>query len=469
MATKVTGPITGGAHGWAFSTPLADLDAVGYVAEEFFLEGTATAYEAEPGVELGVDGKWAVHPGRTAAYRSRMLVVRPREGSAFNGIVHVNWQNVTAGFEIGTADSDQLLDGCAWIGVTAQRVGVEGIAGTEQLALRGWDPERYGTLEHPGDDFSFDIFTQAARAVGPATLGGMTARRLVASGGSQSAMRLRTYANAVQPLERAFDAFFLFVDFGKGSLPDTSSIDPAAIPMGILPTVDVQIRDDLGVPALVFNSETEATAVYPVRQADTDTLRLWEVAGTCHTGGISSQLAMAPLFARDGIALTLGGAAGEAFVPERPNVLSFTPSHRAAVHHFHQWIDGGPPPPQQDRIEFDPSGTSEAPVLLASPGTPPIRRDRYGNALGGIRLPDFAVPTGQHTGIGEGEALAALVGYSRPFSPEELAELYPNREAYLSRWHAALDHAVEAGFVLADDAPAMKAVADETAATVFPH
>jgi hypothetical protein len=78
------------------------------------------------------------------------------------------------------------------------------------------------------------------------------------------------------------------------------------------------------------------------------------------------------------------------------------------------------------------------------------------------------VPTGQHTGIGEGEALAALVGYSRPFTPEELAALYPNREAYLSRWHAALDHAVEAGFVLAEDAPAMKAVADETAATIFP-
>ena len=468
MATNVTGPITGGARGWPFSLPLADLDAVGYVAEEFFLDGTANGYEAEPGVEFGTDGKWSVRPARTAPYRSRMLVVRPRDAGAFNGIVHVNWQNVTAGFEIGTGDSDQMLDGHAWVGVSAQRVGVEGIPGTEQFALRGWDPERYGTLEHPGDDFSFDIYTQAARAIGPATLGGMTPRLRVASGGSQSAMRLRAYANAVQPLERAFDAFFLFVDFGKGSLPDTSSIDPATIPMGILPTVDVQIRDDLGVPALVFNSETEATALYPVRQPDTDTLRLWEVAGTCHTGGVTSQLAMAPLFARDGIAFSLDGSAGGVPVPEHPNVLSYTPAHRAAFHHFNTWIDGGAPPPEQDRIEFDPSATTDAPVLLSAPGTPAIRRDRFGNALGGIRLPDFAVPTGQHTGIGEGEALAALVGYSRPFTPEEFAALYPNREAYLTRWHAALDQAVEAGFVLAEDAPAMKAVADETAATIFP-
>jgi hypothetical protein len=468
MTTNVTGPITGGAHGWPFSLPLTDLDAVGYVAEEFFLDGSATGYEAEPGTEFGPSGQWHVRAARTAPYRTRMLVVRPRDTDAFNGIVHLNWQNVTAGFEIGTADSDLLLDGFAWVGVSAQRVGVVGLPGMEQLALAGWDPERYGTLEHPGDDFSFDIYTQAARAIGPETLGGLVPRLRVASGGSQSAMRLRAYANAVQPLERAFDAFFLFVDFGKGSLPDTSSVDPAAIPMGILPTVDVQIREDLGVPTLVFNTETEATALYPVRQPDTETLRLWEVAGTCHTGGIASQLAMAPLFERDGIAFALDGSARGMPVPEHPNVLSFTPAHRAAFSHFNTWIDGGAPPPEQERIEFDRTASTDAPVLLAAPGTPAIRRDRYGNALGGIRLPDFAVPTGQHTGIGEGEALAALVGYSRPFTPEELGELYPSREAYLSRWHAALDHGVEAGFVLADDAPAMKAVADETAATIFP-
>ena len=33
------------------------------------------------------------------------------------------------------------------------------------LGLRHAAPERYGTLEHPGDAFSFDIFTQVARAV----------------------------------------------------------------------------------------------------------------------------------------------------------------------------------------------------------------------------------------------------------------------------------------------------------------
>jgi Alpha/beta hydrolase domain len=169
----VTGPVTGGRRGWPFSLPLTDLESVGYVAEEFFLDGAAAAYEAQPGADLTVDGNWRFRQSRTAPFRTRVLVVRPLDMARFNGVVHVNWQNVTAGFELGTADfeSDQLLDGYAWVGVSAQRVGVHGLPGGEQFALGGWDPKRYGTLNHPGDHFSFDIYTQAARAIGPGDLG----------------------------------------------------------------------------------------------------------------------------------------------------------------------------------------------------------------------------------------------------------------------------------------------------------
>ena len=455
--TEVSGPVTGGAHGWAFSLPMFELDTTDCVAEEFFLEGTATAYGAAPGSELGVDGAWDVEPSREAPFRTRMLVVRPRDAARFNGVVHVNWQNVTAGFEIGAPDAELLTDGCAWVGVSAQRVGVEGMPGTERFALRGWDPDRYSALQHPGDDFSFDMYTQAARAVTPSTLGGLEPRILVATGGSQSAMRLRTYANAVQPLERVFDAFWIFVDFGRGSVPDTTDVDAAAVPMGILPAVPVRSRDDLGAPAFVFNTETEASSLFPVRQPDTDLLRLWEVTGTCHVGGVASQAEMmAPLVVRDGIEFGLSGGDAPALVAEDPNVLSFAPARRAAIHHFQRWITGGPPPPAQPRIEFE-------------DGDPPtIRRDRFGNALGGIRLPDFDVPTGVHTGTRDGDVLLSLIGSTRPFTPEQLAELYPDRESYLARWYASLDRGLEAGYILDDDAPAMKALADESAAVVFP-
>jgi hypothetical protein len=141
--TIVTGPVAGGRRGWPFSLPLTDLASVGYVAEEFFLDGTAAAYEAEPGAELTVDGKWQVRPSRTAPFRTRVLVVRPVDRALSNGLVHVNWQNVTAGFELVSPTLSPLLDGFAWVGVSAQRVGVHGFPGSVQLALRGWDPERF--------------------------------------------------------------------------------------------------------------------------------------------------------------------------------------------------------------------------------------------------------------------------------------------------------------------------------------
>ena len=99
---------------------------------------------------------------------------------------------------------------------------------------------------------------------------------------------------------------------------------------------------------------------------------------------------------------------------------------------------------------------------------PAIRRDQYGNALGGIRLPDFAVPTGEHRGSIDGDIHESLVGYSRPFTAAELHELYPNREAYLDQWQAALDRGVVDGFILPEDAHAMKAVADNAATAIFP-
>src|SRR5215207_4932779 len=66
ITATLTGPVTGGRRGRPFSLPLTDLASVGYVAEEFFLDGTAAAYEAAPGAELTGDGRWRVRPSRTA-------------------------------------------------------------------------------------------------------------------------------------------------------------------------------------------------------------------------------------------------------------------------------------------------------------------------------------------------------------------------------------------------------------------
>jgi len=283
----VTGPLSEGVRRRPFAPGCGEVP--GYVVEEFFLEGEATAFRPADGTSYDDSGHWDAVESRSAPYRTRILVVRPTKPDDFRGTVLLNWQNVTRGFETGAPPPDLAVLGLAWVGVSAQRAGHSGFPGAESVALKGWDPERYATLDHPGDDFSFDIFTQAARvvgphrrmpSVGPDPMGGLPVTRMLATGTSQSALRLRSYIDAVQPIAHLFDGFFLTLDVGRGAVLDTSET-PSQAPLTI-PSVPVRIRDDLGVPVMVVNSESETLRLHAMRQPDTDHFRLWEIAGSAH-------------------------------------------------------------------------------------------------------------------------------------------------------------------------------------------
>ena len=105
----------------------------------------------------------------TADYRTRILVYRPADAARFNGTVLVEWLNVSGGVD-GSPDwtflhREVMRSGYAWVGVSAQSVGVHGGPAIMETAgpmnLIKVDPERYGSLSHPGDTFSFDMYAQA--------------------------------------------------------------------------------------------------------------------------------------------------------------------------------------------------------------------------------------------------------------------------------------------------------------------
>src|SRR5437773_1214875 len=81
----------------------------------------------------------------------------------------VEWDNGSAGFENapdwGSGHNGAVRQGAAWIAVATQAVGVQGgqtiIGQTAPGGLRASDPDRYGSLVHPGDNYSYDIFSQA--------------------------------------------------------------------------------------------------------------------------------------------------------------------------------------------------------------------------------------------------------------------------------------------------------------------
>jgi Alpha/beta hydrolase domain len=446
---QLTGPVAGGSHGWAFAAPVVDLAALGYRQDEFFLEGVATRYGPSPGSEQSWDGRWRVEPLGTAPYKTRILVVRPEDPHRFNGTVVVFWNNVSAGYEnIGGGDSPELFEGgYAYAAVTTQRVGVHG-APVDPQGLRAWDPERYGTLSIPSDDYSFDIFTQAASAVGPGRgrddvdpMGGLEVRRLIAAGASQSAARLATYLNAVQPMTERFDAFLLTMYFGGGApleVGDAVMTVHAAgnggprIPEGLH-----LLRDDLGIPVMVVNTECESSACYPVRQPDTDRYRYWEVAGASHVS-LQGVVSSAPRMERDfGFSVPIDDAM------QRINQVSIAPVVDAALHHVNIWMQGGAAPPAQPRIVFS--------------GDPPeIVRDGNGIAQGGIRLPAVAVPIAHNSALQQSpDVFGRLVGYHEPFSSQKVRELYGTRAEYVARYESAARASAAASVILPRDVAAV--------------
>jgi hypothetical protein len=449
----LTGPVTGGSRGWPFSAATFDLEALGYVEEEWFLDGEATVFRHAPGTGRSWDGRWVAEPDGTLPFRTRLLVRRPVDPAAFNGTVALMWNNVSHGFDLFAGESPELYDGgFAFVGVSVQRKGVHGYEGGASPGLTRWDPERYNSLSLPTDDVSYDIYTQTARAVGPQRelgpsdpLGGLAVQRVLGLGASQSAVWLATYLNAVQPLTGALDGLILDIYFGNGSALRS---DPAATdlarPQDIAAAVlqmrpgSHLLRDDTGIPVFVLNSESEATKYHPVRQPDTDAFRFWEVAGVAHSSRVRGSARLPSNWPRD-----LGTDDSPMGTPADANVLQLEPVRSAVLRHVQRWMVDGVPPPVQPRIEFD-----------VVDGEPVIRRDELGLAIGGVRVPDVAVPTARHSGLAVDGSLA-LAGSSIPFDDATIRRVYPDDETYVRQREQAVAAAVDAGVLRPEDAQAL--------------
>jgi hypothetical protein len=450
----VTGPVAAkGAgdpgHDYPFFAALGDLKARGYVEQEFFFSGTANRYET-PDLATGkiIDGNHK--------YRTRLVVRRPADAKTFNGTVIVEWNNVTSGHDLDI-DWYQIHDhiirsGYAWVGVTAQRIGVE--------ALKVWNQERYGSLDVTdggaitNDALSYDIFADVGRAArnpkgadfGVAFLGGLKPRRVFATGHSQSSARLASYVNAVHALDPVFDAVILHGGGGK-------------------------IRTDLKTKIWKLNSETDVIiGQAAARQPDTDNFRTWEVAGDSHvdTQFVASRSKLA---SRDGNPIAPGftpglrGGGGTQAPPPQPLAAAGNPCERptfsdvpfyqvmaAALDHLVVWVKDGKAPP------------TAPPIDVSSVGPPTvIARDAEGNSSGGgIRLAAMAVPIAVNTGHNSGPGFCRLYGSHVDFDSATLAAKYPKHAAYVAAVRAVADQNVKAGYILRRDADATIAAAEQS-------
>lgn len=451
-AASFSHQLTGGNGVYIGSPITVDLKRVGYVQHEYAASGVATSYNVAG--TLTSDGRWSFVPDATAPYRTRVLVRYPADPARFSGTVVVEWLNVSGGVdadpEWATLHEELIRRGDAWVGVSAQRIGVmggpvlvavQGVAGADAAGegLRTIDPARYGSLDQPGDGFSFDIFTQVARAVrAGAGLGQLHPQRVIAAGESQSAFALVTYYNGVQPLSGAFDAFFVH-SRGAAGLPLVGPGQYADIAHAISGTPTI-FRTDQNAPVLDIQTETDVGSIlnsYAARQPDTGRFRLWEVAGTSHAD-----------------AHLIGAANVGAISCGVP--INNGPMHvvaKAALSALASWIQDGKAPVIAPRIE------------VAAGSTPQIRRDSDGIALGGIRTPPVDVPVATLSGVPgpNPSTICLLLGSTIPFSSARIAQLYPSRATYLQRYDTDVDTAIRNGFALPADRAALLAFADPSA------
>ncbi|HEY6457331.1 MAG TPA: alpha/beta hydrolase domain-containing protein [Steroidobacteraceae bacterium] len=455
----ITGPIAG-------KPVLAEFHpaAPGYITEEFFVSGTATSYQSAG--QLRKDGKWQVAPENTAPFTTRIVVVRPSDPRKFNGTVVAEWLNVSEGTDLAgfwdNAHRELFRSGYAYVGVSAQQVGIEGgpsLQGGSPLGppLKTANPARYAQLHHPGDAFAYDIYSQAGMAIrnanGVSLLGPLVVKRVLATGGSQSAIFLTTYVNAIDPIARAYDGYLIDSRFGGAAAIDGSSV---------LATQDMpattKLRTDLRVPVITLITETDLVGGGPfvgffyARQPDTDRLRTWEIAGAAHADAykffvadIDSGATPVAILAA---AYTTAGA--------RVKPLNLGPQDHyvelAALSSLNRWVRDGQAPPHAPGLKV---------IAGHKPGAlPALVLDLNGNAEGGIRTPWVDVPAARLSGLGGGPGPGFVVGSTELFDQATLDRLYPaGKPEYLRRFDRSLNSAIKSGFILPADATEIRGLA----------
>lgn len=425
-----------------------DLSKVGYVEEEYLVEGRANVYEYIDNAAQRPEVR--VQTG-DVPYVTRILVRKPRNPARFNGTVLVEVLNATAGWDgdpiwYGTYDYI-TRSGAAWVGVSTKPVTVNFLRdrwGRAPNPTR--NASRYGSLSMPAFGQVWDMLTQIGallkadrNATNP--LRHYDVERLIMVGYSQSAAYQVTYANSFHEMSRqrngqpVYDGYFIAA--GGASAKDVTAATSAT---ENLPRSDLRNLLRVDAPTIRLQTQTEIVNFpsFPTRQTGPDSpwLRYYEVAGGSHVdvwrdreGGqaLVRDLGLPPSFCP---------------APANPkNPLRTSYYEAAAIHNLNRWIAHGVAPPASRLME-----------LTTTPsGTFALARDVDGNVIGGVRPPELQAPIGAYLESNTGPGFCGLYGGFRAFPDTRIAELYPTRGAYVSRFVRAVADDVRNRYLLPVD------------------
>ena len=86
-----------------------------------------------------------------------------------------------------------------------------------------------------------------------------------------------------------------------------------------------------------------------------------------------------------------------------------------------------------------------------------------GTCWAGSAPPAVDAPVAKLSGLGQGgNQFCFLFGTTVPFTPVQLATLYPDHGGFVSRWNRATQDALQGGFIVAEDAQHLRQVAAQS-------
>ena len=445
---------------------LADVPEA-YAEEELFVSGNATVYtyEEQPRREVVVPRD----PG--VPYKTRLIVRRPVDPKKFTGTVVVEWWNSSASFDSAPVwDASAAFfarEGWAYVGVTNSSTSIAFLKGGCKLG--GIIPvancrSRYASLSLPENGQAYEMMSQIAHLLkqgGPESplAGSGRVRRIFHAGQSQQGGSLITYATAFHFPDNAGYFVQTFstaraINFGPVCGAANAPAYPACTPA--LEGRARLVRTDLPVPVVQAMTETDMEIGFGViandaRQKDTRTYRYYEMAGTTHTG-VHKNVDVIPNL------LTLEQACLNPLNTHADGPVFGAYLLNAMWKNLERQVRFRIPPPHG---------------RLMSVVDGAVARDVYGNAIGGIRLPELDLPVATYSPNNEVNVdnipgilqpaipllnlFCVLSGSVFPFDDATLAALYPSHERFVARYRQRLVRLLWQRFLLWEDARKLEA------------
>lgn len=425
----LTGPLPNTAEDHQFNSvrdydvPL-DLDAYGFVEEEYFVSGTAAVYNDDLSVQEEIP------------YTNRLIVRRPADPATASGKVFVEILNPSNGYDaegMWRRAWDWYLDQRhTYVAFSIKPITIDAlkIFNPVRYAPLSWERDPANPHEPVGVDFNplgmvpgaeeglaWDVITQAGNLLRSETsapiLGGLDYTHLVLMGQSQSGQYLNTWLRHFHPLvPELWDAFFVSV----GATIERPLRTEPTTELGTYPIVVVDDFPTVTKPLISVTCEGDVALYYAPGAHhvakhgtyDGELCRHWFVPGASHTELTTPVMPGNPGVVR-------AGRKPRKMSEETWRTGNIFPLHvaiTAGLDAVTAWVDGTQPP---------------ASIYLDVDADDAIVRDADNNALGGIRYGIMARPVATFIG-GTGGTLGTVT----PFKADRVLAEYPTEADYVA-------------------------------------